>query len=113
MAPSRREFLLLRPGRQARVVDLPCGRLYMRYLESRTVPGRHDGDPAADPPQGEPPPDLDTPTVEALFAALARELESAAIVRLVDVEWLAEPGFRREVERVLDDFTARGGRIET
>ena len=93
-------------------MDLPCGRLYMRYLEARTAAGRHDGDPAADPPGGEPPSDLDTPTVAALFAALGRELEAAAAVRLVDVDWLAEPEFRREVERVLDAFTARGGRIE-
>jgi hypothetical protein len=111
VAHSRRDFLLLRPGHQARVLELPCRRLYMRYVEARTAAGRDAGDPPLEA-GAEPPSDVATPTVGALFAALARELQDADAVRLVDVEWLSDAELRRELDHVLNAFRARGGEVQ-
>jgi hypothetical protein len=110
VAHSRRDFLLLRPGRQARVLDLPCRRLYMRYVEARTSAGRDAGDWPLEA-GAEPPSDVATPTVDELFATLDRELQEADAVRLVEAEWLAEPDLRLQLDRVLDAFRERGGEV--
>ncbi len=111
---KRRDFLLLRPDRRARVFELACGRLYMRYLEALALVPRDAAEPlsGADPGDGEPPLEIDTPSVEALFAGLADELQSADVVRLVNPQWLADPAFKALIDDSLEAFRARGGQIQ-
>ena len=106
----RRDLLLLRPTPRDRVFDLPCQRLYMRYLDARSVrPGPQRRDEAA---LGEPDPVYEVRDARELFDALARELADADVLRILDREWLADPGLRLEVDRLIAAFAARGGRVE-
>jgi hypothetical protein len=111
----RRDLLLLRTH-GARIVDLPCGRLYMRFVEARSQEeAQTDADQSAatDDPRGigEPPRAVDIPSVEALLAALDEELQSVEALRLCDRQWLAEPRFQAWIGPALDRFLSRGGRI--
>ena len=106
----RRDLLLLRPTPRDRVFDLPCQRLYMRYLDARSVrpePQRRD-----EGALGEPDPVYDVRDARELFDALARELADADVLRILNREWLADPGLRQEVDRLIAAFAARGGRVE-
>jgi hypothetical protein len=47
-----------------------------------------------------------------LFDALARELGTAEVVRVVGREWLADDQLKQEVERLIAAFVDRGGRVE-
>jgi len=87
-AVDRRDFLLLRSGRQSLSVELSCERLLMKYLDA----------PWDD-------------TTADLFARLDRELEDARELRLVNTSWLAREDLKQRLEPVLDSFRARGGRI--
>jgi hypothetical protein len=113
---KRRDFLLLRPERRGRVVDIRCGRLYMRYLDAVSAAARAELQTSAgaadDPRGGESPPALETPSVAELLAALDDALRSSDVARLVDPAWLDAPAFKQEVDRVLATFRARGGTVE-
>ena len=89
----RRDLLLLRPTPSDRVFDLPWQR-------------RDEG------ALGEPDPVYDVRDARELFDALARELADADVLRILDREWLADPGLRQEVDRLIAAFAARGGRVE-
>lgn len=49
-----------------------------------------------------------------LLADIARDLESADVVRVIDTSWLAieTDGFGRNVRTLLEAFRDRGGRVE-
>ena len=86
---NRRDFLLLRTGRESGQAILSCELLYMRYVDARA--------------QG---------TTAELFARLARDLEDVTRVRLIKTSWLSDDDLKRELDVVFDAFRERGGRIE-
>ena len=111
MAVTRRDLLLLRATPNARVFELPCERLYMHYLDvARPRVGPQVA--PADYWLGEPDAHYDAASAQDLFAGLARELDAADVVRVVGREWLADDELKREVERLIAAFVARGGRLE-
>lgn len=85
---GRRDFLTLRLDGGG-VVELSCERLYMRYADARAAG-----------------------TVDALFDALAADLESVRTVRLNDTAWLSDADLRRRLDAVLAVFRDAGGRID-
>lgn len=109
-ALRRRDLLLLRATPRDRVFELPCQRLYMQFVDARrsrpalASPDRGEG--------GEPEAVHDAPGPREVFAALARDLAAADVLRIRDREWLADSDLRGEVERLVAGFTARGGRVE-
>ena len=111
---NRRDFLLLRADRAARVLNLSCQQLYMRYLDARSSP-----EPAADasrvesnPWGAEPEPVQERRSMEDVLAAIERELIDIEVLRLTGSEWLAADGMRAAIEPLLAAFRARGGRIQ-
>jgi hypothetical protein len=86
---NRRDFLLMRSGRDSGQAILSCEQLYMRYVDARA--------------QG---------TTAELFARLAGDLEGVTRVRLIKTSWLSDDDLKRELDVVLDAFRERGGRIE-
>lgn len=105
---NRRDLLLLRATPSARVFELPCERLYMRYLDVRRPQAGPEA-PPLDDWLGEPEASHDVPSARDLFDDLARELRAADVVRVVGREWLADDELRREVERLIARFVEGGG----
>jgi len=87
---KRRDFLLLRASSDGSATELSCQQLLMKYLDAQM--------------EG---------TAADLLARLERELTGVREVRLVDTEWLAQEGFKKELQRVLDAFSKRGGCVVT
>ena len=83
---NRRDFLALRADQAA---VLSCERLYMRYLDAQM-----DG------------------TALQLFDHLAGDLRDVRAVRLTETTWLSRADLKAQLDPVLDDFKARGGRID-
>lgn len=71
-----------------RQIELSCERLYMRFVDARV-----------------------DRTVPRLMGTLADDLAGVTTVRLVDRSWLSSDEFKRELDRVLDAFIGRGGRV--
>jgi len=86
---NRRDFLLMRSGRESGQAILSCEQLYMRYVDARA--------------EG---------TTAELFARLVRDLEDVTRVRLIKTSWLSDDDLKRELDAVFDAFRERGGRIE-
>jgi hypothetical protein len=108
---KRRDLLLLRATPRARVFELPCERLYMRFVDLRRPPPTSTSAPP-DYWLGEPDAQFDVRTPHDLFEALARELSAADVVRVVGQEWLADTELKQEVERLMAAFAERGGRVQ-
>jgi hypothetical protein len=85
---NRRDFLLLKVRADTRQVVLSCEELYMRFLDARL-----DGSAAR------------------LFQNLASDLRQTDAVQLCETSWLAEAELKRELDLLLTDFRARGGRV--
>jgi len=83
---KRRDFLALRAGQPA---VLSCERLYMRYLDSQM-----DG------------------TAPELFDHLAGDLRGVRVLQLTETSWLTRADLKAQLDPVLDNFKARGGRID-
>jgi len=83
---NRRDFLAFRDGQPA---VLSCERLYMRYLDAQM-----DG------------------TAPQLFDHLAGDLRGVRVVKLTKTSWLSRADLRAQLDLVLDNFKARGGRID-
>lgn len=107
---ARRDLLLLRSSPPARVYELPCQQLYIRYVDARR--GQPDLASRDEAGPGEPDAVFDAAGPRAIFAALAAELGEADVLRVLDREWLADPELGREVDRLVSAFRARGGRVE-
>ena len=90
---NRRDFFLLRPagpsGRPGgRTIELSCEQLWIKYLDANM-----------------------NGAVAQLFERLNHELGDAGELRLVDTSWLSRDDFRLQLDRVLDAFRSRGGRV--
>ncbi len=112
---NRRDFLRLRTESVGRVAVLSCERLFMHYQHASVTMGR-SGDgvspTVAEFSDDEPTAVFDERTTQALFSEVGRQLRDADILRVVETEWLAVDGFRRDVEDLLATFRRRGGRVE-
>jgi hypothetical protein len=86
---NRRDFLLMRTGRDDDTSVLSCEQLYMRYVDARA-----DG------------------TTADLFAHLLHDLETVKRVRLIKTSWLSDEELRRQLDVVFETFRCSGGRIE-
>jgi hypothetical protein len=85
---DRRNFLLLKLSHGTPPAVLSCETLYMRYLDAQI-----DG------------------TVDRLWDALRDDLQHTDVVSLIDPSWLADPVLEQQIDRLLDDFRGRGGRV--
>ena len=83
---NRRDFLALRTDQAA---VLSCERLYMRYLDAQM-----DG------------------TAPQVFDQLAGDLRGVRVLKLTKRSWLSRADLKAQLDRVLDAFKARGGRID-
>jgi hypothetical protein len=109
---KRRDFLLFRRTRHARIVEIPCERLYMHYLgASITAPGP-SGEPRDEPLPGEPLPEFTERTTTDVLQALDSQLQDVDVVRVIDRHWLASDLLTHEFDEFLASFIARGGRVE-
>jgi len=86
---NRRDFLLMRSGRDADPVILSCEQLYMRYVDARA-----------------------SGATASLFARLLEELHGVKRVRLIKTSWLADKDLETELNAVFESFRRDGGRIE-
>src|SRR5262249_32754572 len=87
---NRRDVLLLRLDRGRDRMELSCERLLMKYLDAQT----HGA-------------------TRALLAGLDGELKKIRELRVVDREWLTREDLAADLDRVLDAFKARGGKVLT
>ncbi len=85
---DRRDFLLLRPRRGQRSLDLSCEWLLMKFLDAEL-----DG------------------TTSDLFARLDHDLRQLDELRLTDSSWLTRGDLAQQLGSVVDAFRARGGRV--
>jgi hypothetical protein len=85
---DRRDFLLLRPARGQRTLDLSCEWLLIKFLDAEA-----DG------------------TTGELFARLAHDLRQLDEVRLTETAWLAREDLAQRLDVILEAFRARGGRV--
>ena len=116
---KRRDFLRLKTERGIRTLELSCQRLHMHYLERRATGGQSntgaplDGDFDGSE-GGEPPTAFEERTTEQLFERLRRDLDGVDLLRVTGHRWLSEGDeeLRREFNRLLSSFRARGGRVE-
>jgi hypothetical protein len=113
---NRREFLKLRVRGRERVLELSCESLYMRYVDAQAGAGlarvAHEGMRHGVGWNGEPPLDVDAPTIEDLFSELDARLSTAQVLKVIGREWLSRGDFAREVESRIETFRRRGGRVE-
>jgi hypothetical protein len=109
---NRRDFLLLRREREARVVEISCQRLCMRYLDT-LITGAEPTEGDAPDVWGHEPRLVRQPrTTAQLFEAIAADLQEADVVRLLDPQWIKEGELSDELDRVVGEFKKRGGRVE-
>jgi len=87
-AIDRRNFLLLRPRRGLRSLELSGEWLMMRFLDAEM-----DG------------------STEEFFARLEHDLQELDEVRLVQVSWLTRHDLVERLGQILAGFRARGGRV--
>jgi hypothetical protein len=86
---NRRDFLLMRTGREADPVILSCEQLYMRYVDARA-----------------------NGATASLFERLLEELDGVKRVRLIKTSWLADKDLETQLDAVFESFRSSGGRIE-
>jgi hypothetical protein len=85
---DRRHFLLLRPARGQRTLDLSCEWLLIKFLDAEA--GGTTGE---------------------LFDRLAHDLQQLDEVRLTETAWLAREDLAQRLNVTLEAFRARGGRV--
>ena len=112
---NRRDFLLLRRAPSSRIVELSCQQLYVRYLDTKITGGagdRQEADAAPHAWGGEPAPVFEERTFADVLRSIEDGLRDADVVRLNESAWLACEDVKLGLDRVLDAFRARGGRVE-
>lgn len=111
---NRRNFLLLRKDPQPRELELACDRFYMQCVDAQvTGPQPEDSADTAEtsPAESEPPARFAGRSREQLFEALDRELREVEVLKVVNSQWLVGD-VREDLDRLIEGFRARGGRVE-
>jgi hypothetical protein len=112
MVMKRRDFLLFRRTRHARIIEIPCRRVYIHYLDaSATAPCPPDA-PRDESMLGEPAPECAERTTKDALETLDTQLKDVDVARVIDRHWLASDALSREFDEFLAAFVARGGRVE-
>jgi len=113
---DRRDFFLVWRKGDERVLELSCERLYMQWADACSAADAGDPERAGASLtwswEGEPATEVVTSTPEAVLRELEQSLADADVLRLRDVDWLADAAFASEVENRVAGFRARGGRVE-
>jgi hypothetical protein len=109
---KRRDFLLFRRTRHARIIEIPCERLYMHYVGASATGTRPDDEPRNESMPGEPPAEFTERTTTDMLGSLDSQLQDVDVVRVIDRHWLASDALSREFDAFLAAFIARGGRVE-
>jgi hypothetical protein len=109
---NRRDFLLFRRTRHARIVNLPCERIYMHYLGAAVTEARPPGARRDESMLGEPAPEFAGRSTKDVLESIDAQLKEVDVVRVIDRHWLAADELSREVDAFLAAFIARGGRVE-
>ena len=112
MVMKRRDFLLFRRTRHARVIEIPCERIYMHYLDAAVTVPRSTDEPRDESVLGEPAPEFAERTTKDVMETLDTQLKDVDVVRVIDRHWLAADELNREFDTFLAGFIARGGRVE-
>jgi hypothetical protein len=112
MVMKRRDFLLFRRTRHARIIEIPCERVYMHYLDASVTAPRPSDAPRDESMLGEPAPELAERTTKDVLETLDTQLKDVDLVRVIDRHWLAADALSREFDEFLAAFVARGGRVE-
>ena len=110
---NRRDLLNLRAVRRGRVVEVSCRDLYMRNLDSEYLSASTRAAEGHEPWMGEPPADFKERAAAPVLQRLRQDLQEAEVVRILDSEWLKASTLHEQVEEILQEFRARGGRVET
>jgi hypothetical protein len=101
---NRRDFLLLRAARSQPALELSCRRLYDQLVEAEAS--------GLSLPCGHPTDDDGARSADALFARIEVELREIRRLRLLESEWLSCSPLGERMAPLLDEFNARGGRVE-
>jgi hypothetical protein len=109
---NRRDFLLFRRTRHAKIVEIPCERIYMHYLGAAVTARRTPDDRRDDSMPGEPAPEFVERTTRDVLDTLDTDLQDVDVVRVIDRHWLASDVLTTEFDAFLAAFIARGGRVE-
>jgi hypothetical protein len=109
---KRRDFLLFRRTRHARIIEIPCERIYMHYLGAPVNEARPHDEPRDESMPGEPTPAFAERTAKDVLDTLDARLKDVDVVRVIDRHWLAADEISREFDAFLAAFIARGGRVE-
>jgi hypothetical protein len=109
---NRRDFLLFRPTRHTRVVEIPCERIYMNCLGAAMTEARPPGEPRDESMPGEPAPESAERTTRDVLESIDTQLKDVDLVRVIDRHWIASDALSREFDAFLAAFIARGGRVE-
>src|ERR1051325_2604079 len=109
---NRRDFLTFRVERRLRVAELSCERLFMQLLDVQLT-----GESSARADEevwsgGEPPAVYERRSARQLFEQVERDLSEADVLRITDREWLTSATLAQQLDRVIAQFRARGGRVE-
>jgi hypothetical protein len=109
---KRRDFLLFRRTRHARIIEIPCERIYMNYVDASVAAPRPPDEPRDGSLPGEPAAELAGPAPKEALETLSPQLQDVDVVRVIDRHWLAADDLNREFDTFLAAFIARGGRVE-
>jgi hypothetical protein len=112
MVMKRRDFLLFRRTRHARIIEIPCERIYMHYLDASVTAPRPLDEPRDGSTLGEPAPEFAERTTADVLETLDSQLKDVEVARVIDRHWLAADDLNREFDAFLAAFIARGGRVE-
>jgi hypothetical protein len=85
---DRRQFLLLKPARGRRSIDLSCEWLLMKFLDAEAKGSTSE-----------------------LFARLEHDLGQLDELRLTETSWLTRRDLAQRLEPLVDAFRRRGGRV--
>jgi hypothetical protein len=108
---NRRDFLQFKTQGSSRIAEIDCQRLHVNYvsLQATAAAGRVEHDDFAD---DEPPPVFTRRTVEQLFNDLAKELQEADAICVLQPRWLVPEGLRAAFDEFIRPFARSGGVIE-
>lgn len=109
---KRRDLLLLRSTRKERVFELPCEQLYMQFVDTRRPSPATMTTSPDDYQLGEPDASFEVGSAHDLFVNLRAALAGADVLRVVDPHWLTDPDLRAQVDGLIAEIKAAGGRVE-
>ena len=109
---NRRDFLTFRVERRLRVAELSCERLYMLLLDAELTRASSERAGSDSGWSGEPEAVYRGRSANEVFAQIDRDLNEVDVLRITDREWLTAGPLTDHLDRVVEQFRARGGRVD-